>query len=445
MLMQERSLAVQNHENKRNKWILDSGASSHVSYEKEYFNELNEDETSEIEIADGNVVKAIGAGTVNLKFNVDHETINTKITEVKFAPKLNCNLLSVSSLDRKGFKITFEKGQCIVTKHDEVYVEGKLKDGVYELNISENQRNQSTRMAQPSKRDQASVEPRSEEFVFYPFEPIQSTNPPSSVVTPPIGDTQGAAEVQAPGSTRDEEDEEQLYGDIPLLEEDEEGDAVGRPEVRHSSRTYRGVPPLRLSYLTRSASPQEPSKWEEIERMPPDEASLWRKAAQEEIDALHRNRTWTLTELPPAFVDDLLISTSNEKDYKDIVKHLNREVEVKELGKVKYYLGIQVERAEDGSFLLSQRQKITELIESMQMQDAHPVATPMATDFLKNQQDLKLLPNNTQYGSAIGKLLYLVTTCRPDLASAVGILSGKNPNTLQLWRLAERSPGWINS
>ncbi|XP_060137743.1 uncharacterized protein LOC132593052 [Zootoca vivipara] len=299
MLMQERSLAVQNHENKRNKWILDSGASSHVSYEKEYFNELNEDETSEIEIADGNVVKAIGAGTVNLKFNVDHETINTKITEVKFAPKLNCNLLSVSSLDRKGFKITFEKGQCIVTKHDEVYVEGKLKDGVYELNISENQRNQSTRMAQPSKRDQASVEPRSEEFVFYPFEPIQSTNPPSSVVTPPIGDTREDAEVQAPGSTRDEEDEEQLYGDIPLLEEDEEADAVERPEVRHSSRTYRGVPPLRLSYLTRSASPQEPSKWEEIERMPPDEASLWRKAAQEEIDALHWNRTWTLTELPP--------------------------------------------------------------------------------------------------------------------------------------------------
>ncbi|CAI7935259.1 cytochrome P450 4B1-like isoform X1, partial [Podarcis lilfordi] len=50
----------------------------------------------------------------------------------------------------------------------------------------------------------------------------------------------------------------------------------------------------------------------------------------------------------------------------------------------------------------SQRQKIHELVEHMQMQDAHPVATPMATDFLKNQQDSKQLPDNNDYRSAIG-------------------------------------------
>ncbi|CAI5793217.1 Hypothetical predicted protein [Podarcis lilfordi] len=43
----------------------------------------------------------------------------------------------------------------------------------------------------------------------------------------------------------------------------------------------------------------EPSTWEEIEKMPDAQASLWKKATQEEMDALHQNKSWTLTELPP--------------------------------------------------------------------------------------------------------------------------------------------------
>ena len=576
MLLQERSLAVQNYENVHNKWYLDSGASSHFCFNEKYFDELN-DEESEIQIPDGRILKSKGAGSVHLEFNVDNEPFRTRVSNVLFVPELNCNLLSVSTFEKKGFKVTFENGQCNVTKHGEVYIQGKLINNVYEVDLSESQ---SAKVDTRKTVIDCSKESEwTQELIHFPSVTPQSTNLPSSVIAPPTGDAPEDAEDQNPGGSRDEEDPE---GDMPALEDDEEADAVQEPEpeVRRSSRTNRGVPPVRLSYLAGSASPQEPSTWEEIQRMPTAEASLWKKAAQEEMDALHQNKTWTLTELPPgkkaigckwvfkvkkgsegevqrykarlvaqgfsqkygedydetfaptvryssvrmllsiaaskqmdvrhidvstaflhgeiteqiymkqpkgfikpneahlvcklekglyglrqaarawnqklhsmlvqlgykqgnadkclyskssngqfsyilAFVDDLIIATSNNRDYVQIVKHLSKEVGVKELGDVKYYLGIQVEREEDGSFLLSQRQKINELIECMQLQDANTVATPMATDFLKNQQDSKLLPDNSEYRSVIGKLLYLVTTCRPDIANAVGILSRK--------------------
>ncbi|XP_077779109.1 uncharacterized protein LOC144326426 [Podarcis muralis] len=139
---------------------------------------------------------------------------------------------------------------------------------------------------------------RTQELVYFPSTTSESQNLPSSVIAPPpTGDATEDAEDQTPGSTRYEE--EDADGDMLVLEEDEEADAVTEPEVRRSSRTNRGVPPLRLSYFAGSAFPQEPSTWEEIQAMTAAEASLWWKAAQEEMDALHQNKTWTLTELPP--------------------------------------------------------------------------------------------------------------------------------------------------
>ncbi|XP_072263057.1 uncharacterized protein [Pyxicephalus adspersus] len=60
------------------------------------------------------------------------------------------------------------------------------------------------------------------------------------------------------------------------------------------------------------------------------------------------------------------------------------------------------------------------------MENAKPVKSPMETNYLKemNGQDT-LLPTNTQYRKAIGKLLYLTTATRPDIAATIGILCRK--------------------
>ncbi|CAI5771537.1 Retrovirus-related Pol polyprotein from transposon TNT 1-94 [Podarcis lilfordi] len=157
-LLQERNLAVQNRENKRNKWILDSGASSHFSYKKDYFNEINEindEEGFEIEIADGNIVKAKGAGSMSLKCNINNECIENTISRVLYVPELSCNLISVSTLDKKGFQITFGNGECKVTKNGKVVAQAKLINGVYELDLSENQ---SAKVAHSSQKNEADLD-----------------------------------------------------------------------------------------------------------------------------------------------------------------------------------------------------------------------------------------------------------------------------------------------
>ena len=95
-----------------------------------------------------------------------------------------------------------------------------------------------------------------------------------------------------------------------------------------------------------------------------------------------------------AYVDNLVLVTHQKTEYMQIVHKLGQEVQIKELGDATFYLGIQIERKADDSYLLSQKQKTVELLHALGMQDARAVATPMQTDFLKNIEEHEPLPDN---------------------------------------------------
>ncbi|KAJ7329239.1 hypothetical protein JRQ81_015413, partial [Phrynocephalus forsythii] len=131
------------------------------------------------------------------------------------------------------------------------------------------------------------------------------------------------------------------------------------------------------------------------------------------------------------YVDDLMLCCEYQRDIKEIISNLNKEVEIKQLGQVSYYLGIQIDREEDESFLLSQKQKILDLVENLGMQDANPVHTSMETGFYKQKELSELLPNNQGYREVIGKQLYLASVTRADIAAAVGILCRRTSSPTQ--------------
>ncbi|XP_054828536.1 uncharacterized protein LOC129325052 [Eublepharis macularius] len=147
--------------------------------------------------------------------------------------------------------------------------------------------------------------------------------------------------------------------------------------------------------------------------------------------------------LHSGYVDDLILCSKEEKDYDEIV-HLSQEVEVKELGVITYYLGVQVER-EDGIYLHSPKQKVLEFLEYMQMKNCKPADTPMEVNYLKQQGNGELLPNNKQYREAFGKLLYISTLTSPDIAAAVGMLCRKSesPNKRD-WNAVKRLAKYLN-
>lgn len=123
-------------------------------------------------------------------------------------------------------------------------------------------------------------------------------------------------------------------------------------------------------------------------------------------------------------VDDLLVLSNCEKFEKDFMRNVSSKFELTSLGRVKHYLGIDIERDREGNFLISQETYINKIIEEADLQTGKESKFPLDTGYFRNNED-ELLNSNEQYRKLIGMLLYLTTNSRPDVAASVAILSQK--------------------
>ena len=86
-------------------WYLDSGASFHMSGDKNLFSTLEEkDLQMQIEMGDDGKYRVSGEGTV--VFQREHGASLT-LTDVKYVLGLKKNLLSVAMLEDKGYDVVF--------------------------------------------------------------------------------------------------------------------------------------------------------------------------------------------------------------------------------------------------------------------------------------------------------------------------------------------------
>jgi transposase InsO family protein len=122
-------------------------------------------------------------------------------------------------------------------------------------------------------------------------------------------------------------------------------------------------------------------------------------------------------------VDDILAATSSLKILKEFMNRVGQQVEVKDLGEVQNYLGINMQRNEEGFFEISQTDYIQKMLEVTEMTDAKVSRIPMTAGYHK----LEGIPleSNDSYRKLIGMLLYLSINSRPDIAAAVSILCQK--------------------
>ncbi|DAZ99706.1 TPA: hypothetical protein N0F65_000884 [Lagenidium giganteum] len=116
-------------------WLLDSGASSHMTFEASDFVELRSLKGAlTISIANGHRLPVRGIGTVRL--STPNGTV-VRLTDVMYVPELDRKLLSVHAHTAKGVEIRFVGGVCTIRLNDKVIGNVKKCGKLYEWNAEE--------------------------------------------------------------------------------------------------------------------------------------------------------------------------------------------------------------------------------------------------------------------------------------------------------------------
>jgi hypothetical protein len=90
-------------------WLINSGASYHMTPHREWFSEYEKYDGGDVFLGDDSTTKILGHGRVKLLLN--NGRIRT-LPGVLHIPKLARSLISVSKLSDAGVKIVFEKNTC---------------------------------------------------------------------------------------------------------------------------------------------------------------------------------------------------------------------------------------------------------------------------------------------------------------------------------------------
>ncbi|GKV30830.1 hypothetical protein SLEP1_g39605 [Rubroshorea leprosula] len=267
------------------------------------------------------------------------------------------------------------------------------------------------------------------------------------------------------------------------------GDAVS-PRPRRAIR-----PPARYDDYVTSLKPQsnyvcaylalseehEPTSFKEAcESVNFDQ---WRGAMEEEMESLHKNKTWDLVQLPEgrkaigcrwiyklkkdsegnierykarlmikgvvlAFVasldleleqldvktaflhDDMIIAGNNPTYVSTLKAQLAGEFDMKDSGAVNQILGMKVFRdRKDMKIWLNQKNYIERVLQRFNMQNAKPVSTPfpvhikLSSEYSPSTEAEKAAMSRVPYSSAVGSLMFAMVGTRPDIAQAVEAVS----------------------
>ena len=119
------------------------------------------------------------------------------------------------------------------------------------------------------------------------------------------------------------------------------------------------------------------------------------------------------------YVDDIIVASSTDQATSALLKDLQKDFALKDLGDLHYFLGIEVKKVRNG-IVLTQHKYANDLLKKTGMVDCKPMSTPLSTsDKLSLHEGSLLGPDDaTQYRSIVGALQYLTLT-RPDIAFPV--------------------------
>ena len=145
------------------------------------------------------------------------------------------------------------------------------------------------------------------------------------------------------------------------------------------------------------------------------------------------------------YVDDLFIAGESQEIVNNFSDSLKIRFKMKDLGVPKKLLGFTLTEISQGVHL-SGSEIIEELLVRFQMDASKIVSTPMdANHILSPNESTCSHELRSNYQSAVGSLLYIANTFRPDISYAVSVLSQftQNPSE-EHWRGVKRLLRYLN-
>ncbi|KAM1385101.1 hypothetical protein PS2_031262 [Malus domestica] len=118
------------------------------------------------------------------------------------------------------------------------------------------------------------------------------------------------------------------------------------------------------------------------------------------------------------YVDDIILTGSKSVQVQQVIHELSEVFELKDLGRLSYFLGLQISYHSNGDIFVNQSKYITDLIHKAGMDSCKPATTPCKPHNSLLVTEGMSLPDPTFYRSIVGSLQYLTFT-RPDIAFAV--------------------------
>jgi hypothetical protein len=121
------------------------------------------------------------------------------------------------------------------------------------------------------------------------------------------------------------------------------------------------------------------------------------------------------------YVDDIVVTGNDIMEMGKLKTYLAKEFEIKDLGTLRYFLGIEVARSKEGIFV-SQRKYVLDLLVETGMLACKPIDTPIEQNHRLGEDVDDTPVDRERYQKLVGKLIYLSHT-RPDIAFAVSVVS----------------------
>ncbi|KAJ9557664.1 hypothetical protein OSB04_012278 [Centaurea solstitialis] len=121
------------------------------------------------------------------------------------------------------------------------------------------------------------------------------------------------------------------------------------------------------------------------------------------------------------YVDDMIITGSDSTGIASLKQSLSSAFEMKDLGKLHYFLGLEVLSDVSGTYLC-QAKYISDLLSKAGLSDTKVASTPLEYNLHLTPSAGTPLQDPTRYRQLVGSLVYLTVT-RPDIAYAVHTVS----------------------